>query len=57
MATENIIRQEDRHDELLAEVAAATCRATRQHDFKGAFIDEALDLWNAVQARLRRGSA
>jgi hypothetical protein len=40
--------------ELLAEVAGAAYRATLQHGSKGAFIDVELDLWYAVQARLRR---
>jgi hypothetical protein len=55
MGTGNV-RHGDRSEELLAEVAAATCRATLQHGFKGAFIDVALDLWQAAQARLRQAA-
>jgi len=36
-----------RPEELLAELAAATYRVARRHDFKGAFIDIELDLWDA----------
>jgi hypothetical protein len=39
--------------ELLAEVAATAYRVTLQH-VKGAFIDVELDLWYALQSRLRR---
>jgi hypothetical protein len=44
-------------EELLAEVAAVTCRVTGQRGSKGAFIDLGLDLWHAAQVRLRRSPA
>jgi hypothetical protein len=56
MGTANI-PQEKRIEEWQAEVAAATCRATRETASKGAFIDAALDLWHAVQTNLRQSSA
>ena len=37
-------------EELLAELAVATYRVARRHDFKGAFIDIELDLWDAHRA-------
>jgi hypothetical protein len=46
-----------RADELLAEVAAATCRVNGQRGSKGAFIDLGLDLWHAAQLRLQRSPA
>jgi hypothetical protein len=46
-----------RAEELLAEVAAATCRVTGQCGPKGAFIDLGLDLWHAARVRLRRSPA
>jgi hypothetical protein len=46
-----------RAEELLAEVAAATCRVTGQRGSKEAFIDLGLDLWHAAQLRLQRSPA
>jgi hypothetical protein len=43
-----------RPEELLAEVAAATSRLIARHGAIGPFIDVELDLWQALQARLRR---
>jgi hypothetical protein len=43
-------------EDLLAEVATAAYRVTLRHSCKGAFIDVELDLWHALQARLRRVS-
>jgi hypothetical protein len=44
-------------EDLLAELATAAYRVTLRHSCKGAFIDVELDLWHALQARLRRVSA
>lgn len=48
-----------RSEEMLAELAAAVYRVARQHDFKGAFIDAELDVWQALPppARLKPKSA
>jgi hypothetical protein len=51
-----VIQQEERIDQLQAELAAAACRANRQNGSKGAFIDVELDLWHALQTRLAQGS-
>jgi hypothetical protein len=39
-------------EEMLAELAAAACRAAGRADCHGALIDHELDLWYALQDRL-----
>jgi hypothetical protein len=51
---EGSFHQGNQTENLLAEVAAAAYRVTLQHGCKGAFIDVELDLWHALQAKLRR---
>lgn len=47
------VEQETQAARILAELAAAACCAAGRHGGKGAFIDDELDLWDALQARLR----
>jgi hypothetical protein len=44
--------QAGKQDQLLAELAAATCRVAQRQGFKAAFIDIELDLWHAYRATL-----
>ena len=43
--------------ELQLEVATAACRVAGKSNSQGAFIDLALDLWDALQARLNQSPA
>jgi hypothetical protein len=45
-----------KNDGWLAQVATAVYHAAAQHGFKDAFIDVELDVWYALQTRLRRGA-
>jgi hypothetical protein len=44
----------NKHDELLIELAAAAHLMSSQPGTRGAFIDVELDLWHAVQAKVRQ---
>ena len=50
----SISKQGGKSEDLLGELAEAARLATGRQGLKGAFIDVELDLWQAVQARLRR---
>jgi hypothetical protein len=48
------VAQESQAARILAELAAAACCVAGRHGGKGAFIDDELDLWDALQGRLRQ---